>query len=175
MVIGNNLDLTASLLHPGYTMASVIANEFTEATFDLYLHALIEIGLILSIITLLINVIARLLIWRVGGKQTGEALMNKISPRLRSRRKAVNFLMLSLTGIATLLVVTPLVWILLYIIHEGAPAINLKFFTQLPTPVGVAGGGIVNALLGSLMTVGLGLVIAAPIRDPGRFLCCCTS
>ncbi len=65
MVIGNNLDLTASLLHPGYTMASVIANEFTEATFDLYLQALIEIGLILFVITLLINLIARFLIWRV--------------------------------------------------------------------------------------------------------------
>src|SRR5512138_3374113 len=65
MVIGNNLDLTASLLHPGYTMASIIANEFTEATFDLYLHALIEIGLILFVITLVINLIARLLIWRV--------------------------------------------------------------------------------------------------------------
>ena len=65
MVIGNNLDLTASLLHPGYTMASVIANEFTEATFDLYLHALIEVGLVLFVITLFINLIARLLIWRV--------------------------------------------------------------------------------------------------------------
>jgi len=65
MVIGNNLDLTASLLHPGYTMASVIANEFTEATFDLYLHALIEIGLVLFGITLLINLGARFLIWRV--------------------------------------------------------------------------------------------------------------
>jgi phosphate transport system permease protein len=65
MVIGNNLDLSASLLHPGYTMASIIANEFTEATFDLYLHALIEIGLILFAITLLINLAARLLIWSV--------------------------------------------------------------------------------------------------------------
>jgi len=65
MVIGNNLDLTASLLHPGYTMASIIANEFTEATFDLYLHALIEIALILFVITLVINLAARLLIWRV--------------------------------------------------------------------------------------------------------------
>ena len=65
MVIGNNLDLSASLLHPGYTMASIIANEFTEATFDLYLHALIEIGLILFVITLLINLAARFLIWRV--------------------------------------------------------------------------------------------------------------
>jgi phosphate transport system permease protein len=65
MVIGNNLDLTASLLHPGYTMASVIANEFTEATFDLYLNALIEVGLILFVMTLVINLLARLLIWRV--------------------------------------------------------------------------------------------------------------
>jgi phosphate transport system permease protein len=65
MVIGNNLDLTASLLHPGYTMASLIANEFTEATTELYLHALVEIGLILFVITLTLNLLARLLIWRV--------------------------------------------------------------------------------------------------------------
>ncbi len=68
MVIGNNLDLSASLLHPGYTMASIIANEFTEATYALYLNALIEIGLILFILTLFINLIARLLIWRVARK-----------------------------------------------------------------------------------------------------------
>ncbi len=72
MVIGNNLDLSASLLHPGYTMASIIANEFTEATFDLYLHALIEIGLILFAITLLINLAARLLIWRVSQRTRQE-------------------------------------------------------------------------------------------------------
>jgi phosphate transport system permease protein len=69
MVIGNNLDLSASLLHPGYTMASIIANEFTEATFDLYLQALIEIGLVLFVMTLLINVVAQALIWRVRGPQ----------------------------------------------------------------------------------------------------------
>jgi phosphate transport system permease protein len=65
MVIGNNLDLTASLLHPGYTMASIIANEFTEATYDLYLNALIEIGLILFVVTLVVNLLARLLVWGV--------------------------------------------------------------------------------------------------------------
>lgn len=65
MVIGNNLDLSASLLHPGYTMASIIANEFTEATYDLYLHALIEVGLVLFVLTLGLNLIARLLVWRV--------------------------------------------------------------------------------------------------------------
>ncbi len=68
MVIGNNLDLSASILHPGYTMASIIANEFSEATYDLYLNALIEIGLILFVMTLFINLIARLLIWRVESK-----------------------------------------------------------------------------------------------------------
>ena len=73
MVIGNNLDLSSSLLHPGYTMASIIANEFTEATFDLYLNALIEIGLILFVITLLINTVARLLIWRVSQRTKTES------------------------------------------------------------------------------------------------------
>ncbi len=73
MVIGNNLDLSISLLHPGYTMASVIANEFTEATSDLYLQSLIEIGLILFAITLVINFIARLLIWRLARQTKGEA------------------------------------------------------------------------------------------------------
>ncbi len=72
MVIGNNLDLTASLLHPGYTMASLIANEFTEATSDLYLHALIEVGLILFVITLVLNLFARLLIWRVSQRTRTE-------------------------------------------------------------------------------------------------------
>ncbi len=73
MVIGNNLDLSASILHPGYTMASIIANEFTEATYDLYLHALIEVALILFIVTLGMNMIARLLVWRVSGRTKHEA------------------------------------------------------------------------------------------------------
>jgi phosphate transport system permease protein len=72
MVIGNNPDLSASLLHPGYTMASLIANEFTEATYNLYLNALIEIGLILFVLTLVLNLVARLLIWRMGRRMKGE-------------------------------------------------------------------------------------------------------
>ncbi len=73
MVIGNNLDLTASLLHPGYTMASIIANEFTEATYPLYLQALIEIALVLFVLTLLLNFIARFLVWRVARRIPTEA------------------------------------------------------------------------------------------------------
>jgi phosphate transport system permease protein len=63
MVIGNNPQLSWSLYAPQYTMAAVLANEFTEAADDLYLHALIEIGLVLFIITLIINVISRMFIW----------------------------------------------------------------------------------------------------------------
>jgi phosphate transport system permease protein len=63
MVIGNNPKVSASLFAPQYTMAAVLANEFTEAADELYLHALIEIGLVLFIITLIVNSLSRLLIW----------------------------------------------------------------------------------------------------------------
>jgi phosphate transport system permease protein len=63
MVIGNTPKISLSLLAPQYTMAAVIANEFTEAADDLYLSALVEIGLVLFAITLLVNTLSRLLIW----------------------------------------------------------------------------------------------------------------
>jgi phosphate transport system permease protein len=62
MVIGNTPTISASLLSPGYSIAAVIANEFTEATGDLYLQALIELGLVLFLLTFLLNGLARLLI-----------------------------------------------------------------------------------------------------------------
>ena len=67
MVIGNTPKISASLLDPGYTMATVIANEFTEATYDYYISALVAIAFILFIITIIVNGAARLLIWRVSG------------------------------------------------------------------------------------------------------------
>ena len=63
MVIGNNPRISLSLLAPQHTMASALANEFTEADTALYLSALIEIGLVLFIMTLIINSLSRLLIW----------------------------------------------------------------------------------------------------------------
>jgi len=70
MVIGNNPQVSASLFAPQYTMAAVIANEFTEAADELYLHALIEIGLVLFVITLIVNGLSRLLIWSMGRSAT---------------------------------------------------------------------------------------------------------
>lgn len=66
MVIGNNPQVRMSLFAPQHTMAAVIANEFTEAADDLYLSALVEIGLVLFVITVLINAVSRILIWRTG-------------------------------------------------------------------------------------------------------------
>jgi phosphate transport system permease protein len=63
MVIGNRPEIAKSLFAPGYTMASVLANEFSEATDNLYLSAIIEIGLALFILTLIVNIIAQGLVW----------------------------------------------------------------------------------------------------------------
>ena len=65
MVIGNRPEISFSLFEPSYTIASAIANEFTEATGDLYLSALVELGLILFLVTFIVNGIARLLVWNV--------------------------------------------------------------------------------------------------------------
>ncbi len=71
MVIGNRADIAVSVFAPAHTMASVIANEFTEATYDLYLQALVEIGLVLLVVTVVINALARLLVWSVAGPAGG--------------------------------------------------------------------------------------------------------
>ena len=63
MVIGNTPQVTTSLFAPQHTMAAVIANQFREAADELYLHALIEIGLVLFVVTLVVNGLSRLLIW----------------------------------------------------------------------------------------------------------------
>jgi len=73
MVIGNSIEGTLSLLKPGYTMSSIIANEFAEAVSPLHSQALVEVGLILFVMTLLLNIIARFLVWRVARKTPAEA------------------------------------------------------------------------------------------------------
>jgi phosphate transport system permease protein len=65
MVIGNRPEISASLFSPGYTMASLIANEFSEATDDMHVSALMAVGAVLFLITIVVNAIARWLVWRV--------------------------------------------------------------------------------------------------------------
>ncbi len=79
------------------------------------------------------------------------------------RRKLTNVVMLGLSGLATLLAVAPLIWILGYVVLEGGRFLSPAFFTELPTPVGVPGGGIGNAIVGSALVVGLACLIAIPV------------
>lgn len=71
MLIGNRHEISASLFAPGYTMASAIANEFTDASSDMHIAALIYVALVLFAITVLVNAGARLLIWRVARRGGG--------------------------------------------------------------------------------------------------------
>ena len=163
--------LSLSLFAPQYTMAAVIANEFTEAADELYLHALIEIGLVLFIITLFVNGVSRLLIWqdqpaRVAGARAGlrrwrlpERRMS--SPRMRA---GVSIVMTALCGAAVLFALLPLGFILFFVVTRGVQSLTVDFFTHMPTPVGEPGGGMANAIVGTLMVTALG----AHVRGAGR-------
>lgn len=79
------------------------------------------------------------------------------------RRKAVNFTMLAVTGACTFLAVGVLVFILGYLFVHGAASLNWNFFTKLPTPVGEAGGGMANALVGSAKLLLVATLVGVPI------------
>ncbi|MEX2527616.1 MAG: phosphate ABC transporter permease PstA [Gemmatimonadota bacterium] len=92
------------------------------------------------------------------------------SPRHR-RRKVVNGVMLSLTGVASFLVVVPLVLIFYHLISSGAGALSLDFFIRTPAPVGEVGGGMANAILGTFMLVTMAAAIGIPVAvGAGVFL-----
>ena len=79
-----------------------------------------------------------------------------------SRRKISNRLMLVLTGLTTALALVPLFWIISYVVLQGGKYIDWAFFTQLPRPPGMAGGGVLNAIEGTLLLVALASVFAIP-------------
>jgi phosphate transport system permease protein len=79
------------------------------------------------------------------------------------RRKALSHLVVLLCGGAVAIALVPLAFILFHVITQGVGALNVAFFTQTPTPVGVAGGGMANAMVGTLMVVGIGAAFAIPI------------
>jgi phosphate transport system permease protein len=72
MVIGNRPEIAVSLFAPGYTLASVVANEFAEATTDVYLNSLFEIGLVLLGVTVIVNALAQLLLRAFSGPSVAE-------------------------------------------------------------------------------------------------------
>ena len=127
MVIGNRPEIMASLLAPGYTMAAVLANEFTEATSDLYVHTLIEIGLVLFAITILVNAIGRLILYKMIAAR-GVSLM----PGTYRHRQWVNNAAFAVTGFCALLTLSVLFFILGYVTVHGISSLELGFFYETP-------------------------------------------
>jgi phosphate transport system permease protein len=91
-----------------------------------------------------------------------QQLISKNQAMLSTRRKVVNAGMLSLTGILTLLALIPLFWIIGYVVYRGGKSINLDFFIHLPRPLGMAGGGVLHAIEGTLVVALLAAVFAIP-------------
>lgn len=91
-----------------------------------------------------------------------QQLIEKHQAVLASRRKAVNTLMLSVTGLMTVLALIPLFWIVGYVVYKGGQYLNLDFFIHTPRPLGMTGGGVLNAIQGTLIISGLAAVIAIP-------------
>ncbi len=83
--------------------------------------------------------------------------------RTMRRRKVVNAVMVGLTCIAALLATLPLLFILFYLLKKGASSLSLGFFTQMPKPIGEDGGGMANAIVGTLILVSIAMGIGLPI------------
>jgi phosphate transport system permease protein len=179
MLIGNNPHIEWSPFALGDSIASVIANQLPNTMNELHRAALVELGLVLLLVTIGVNVLARLLIWRVGKvmsrsrrpTETATAteariagrsapLAPVVSPSFQRRNQIVNFFMTGVLGACLLSTIIPLFLILGYITYRGFSALSLSFFTNLPvdTPKGLG-----NALVGSGMLVGLATLFAVPL------------
>lgn len=89
-------------------------------------------------------------------------LMDRKRVARAHQRKTANAVMLMLTGLVTALALVPLFWIIGYVIFRGGKSLNLDFFTHMPTPMGVAGGGVRSAIEGTLVVTLLAAVFAIP-------------
>ncbi len=201
MLIGNRHEISSSLLAPGYTMASLIANEFSEASTDAHLSALMAVGFSLFAITLIVNALARLLVRRVSHdpapraraaaspgarvspfawaspRATSAATPSSSpsaasSPRARQRARSSGILpvrrfrsaaMLALAATAAAGATLPLIFILWHLVSAGASSLGLDFFTHAPRPVGEEGGGMGNAIVGTLLLVAGAAAIGVPV------------
>jgi phosphate transport system permease protein len=91
-----------------------------------------------------------------------QQLIEKNQAVVASRRKVVNTIMLTITGLMTLLALVPLFWIVGYVVYKGGQYLNLDFFIHTPRPLGMTGGGVLNAIQGTLIISGLAALIAIP-------------
>jgi phosphate transport system permease protein len=171
----------------GDSIASVISNQFTEANYALFRSVLVELGLLLLLVTVIINSVARLLIWRVGrggsfwrghhhsaASTTGSTAptVNGVAADTQARHAPIvgspaalriDVVMTQVLRLCLATTLGPLFLILGYLIYRGVGALNWDFFVNLPVGPMRAGGGVANALLGSTKIVGLATLFAVPV------------
>jgi phosphate transport system permease protein len=188
MLIGNTPVVELLPFGRGYTIPSLLAQKLPSSSSLMEDAALIELSLLLFVLTILLNSLARVLIWRVGRarKGVGTRFLGEFGHRhdavasvakgvparglgtRRIRKRfltpfVVNYLMTGLLALCLVLTCIPLFLILGYIAYRGAHALSWDFFTKLPRPQGVEGGGLANALAGSGILVGLATLLALPV------------
>jgi phosphate transport system permease protein len=183
MVIGNRTQIQFSIFAVGDSMASVIANRLNEADTPQVRSALVTLGLLLLVITSILNVAGRLLIRRVNRrsgkpaappaepgvaptKEPAERPVEAIEYQLPKTRwsPVINRIMTGVLAACLLAAIVPLFLILFHVVREGLTSINVEFFTETPRPL-ITGspGGLKHALVGSAMIVGLTLMMAVPL------------
>ena len=168
MIIGNKaLAIESPLTGVGDSIASVIANQLNESTSEVQRSGLVGLGLLLLMVTVIVNVLARILIRRVGQVKprstlTARGLASMAKTQAGASAQAVDRIMTVVMGACLTVTLTPLFLILGYILVRGVPGLSWAFLTQLPEPPG-EGGGLAHAILGSGMIVGLATIAAVPI------------
>jgi phosphate transport system permease protein len=176
MLIGNSPHIDLSPFGLGDSIASVIANQLNNTNNELQRAALVELGLVLLLVSIAVNVVARLLIWRVGkGLELSKFLRRRpglineagnfdekpqvVASRQR-RNRLINVLMMGVLGGCLCCTIIPLFLILGFVTFRGVTSLNLAFFTNLPIDVPA---GLGHALVGSAILVSLATLFAVPI------------
>jgi phosphate transport system permease protein len=178
MIIGNTPDIGFSIFDKAATIASCIALEMPTADYDLYRSALVQMGLVLFVVTLLVNAAARVLLWWSARGPSrwglhGAALLRRATARLRWRprflkpgealQRISDKFMTWVLSLFFVLALAPLLFMLGHIVWFGIGGLSWDFFTALPVAMNETGGGLGHALLGSLLLVLTATVIAVPI------------
>lgn len=191
MVIGNQTEWPHSLLGPGATLGSAIVNQFAEAQPGIGTSSVIALAAVLLVLTVVVNVAGQAL-RRAGGRpeahspaappatvatqgvgagatpqhEAPTALVAALPARPHStlrRRLALGGLAQGLCGLCLVVAAAPIVALVVYTVKRAAPGLSFGLLVHPVTPAFVPGGGISTAIAGSARTVGLALIMAAPV------------
>jgi phosphate transport system permease protein len=178
MLIGNATEIHLSPFRPGNSIASQLASQYGESKNDpLYESVLIYLALVLLLVTIVVNWLARVLLWRMGkpGKRRswsarlftrpGAAILPGTVPQADAERGHVsggalwaNRIMTGVLGLCLAITLGPLFFILSYLLYQGVGSLHWEFFTKLPID-----GGMLSALVGSVQLVGTAALFAVPV------------